>query len=108
MRLWGIRKSKGKTITAYLELAPGYDVQTIAADQVALILDGHALLYAKPGHSKVGDHDEDGIPDLRVKFDRQRLLDYVGTGTQQLSLTGHAGGLFFQGTGVLRVSHPGK
>ena len=96
-------RSKGKTVTAYLELAAGYDVATVDAEQVALILDGHTILYAQPGHSSIGDYDKDGTPDLMVKFDRQRLLEFVGSGDVELTLTGVADGRFIQGTDTVCV-----
>ncbi len=98
-------KSKGKTVTAYIELHAGLDVTHVAADEVALVLDGHTLLYAKPGRARVGDHDKDGIPDLMVKFDRRTLQKYVGGGTVELTLTGRVGYFHFQGTDSIRVIH---
>lgn len=103
-------KSKGKTISAFLELAPGHDIRSVAPENVALMLDGHTRLYAEAKGAEIGDYDKDGIPDLMVKFDRQRLLDYVGTGEVELTLTGVtgvAGGKFFQGTDTLRVIRNG-
>ena len=96
-------KSKGEVVTAYIELKPGHDVSTIVAGDVALMLDGHTLLYALPGRARVGDHDKDGIPDLMVKFDRRALAAGLANGTAEITLTGVAGGLHFQGTDSLRV-----
>ena len=96
-------KCKGETVTAYLELAEGYDIEAVDASKVALILDGHTLLYAMPGRAKVGDYDKDGIPDLMVKFDRQRLLEFVVPGTVELTLTAVASGRFIRGTDTVHV-----
>ena len=36
---------------------------------------------------EIGDDDDDGIPDLMVKFDRQALIDYLGDTTGDVTLT---------------------
>ena len=63
--------SKGRWITAYIELPEGYDVADIDIDTV--LLDDTVL--AEPAPAKIGDYDADGIGDLMVKFDRQEVID---------------------------------
>lgn len=96
-------QSHGRRLTAYLELVEGLDPAQIDATKVALMLDGHTLLHALPKGGKVGDHDEDGIPDLRVLFDRRKVLEATGDGDVELTVTGAVSGHFFQGTGRLAV-----
>jgi outer membrane protein assembly factor BamB len=62
-------KSRGKWITAYIELADGWEVNDI--DLASIRLNGTLPIT---GPSEVGDEDRDGIPDLMVKFDRQELI----------------------------------
>jgi len=64
-------KSKGRWITAYIELPEGYDVNDINVSTVRL----NDTIAAEQHPAEVGDHDEDGIPDLMVKFDRRAVID---------------------------------
>jgi len=96
-------RSGGRWVTAFLELEAGYDPGLVAPSGVALILDGHTLLHAVPGCSRVGDHDRDGVPDLMLKFDRSRLLEALGPGESQVALTGSVSGVFFQQDFTVRV-----
>lgn len=59
-------KSQGKWVTVYIELPEGYDVNDIDVNTVKL----NGLIPAELAPTEVGDYDEDGIPDLMVKFDR--------------------------------------
>ena len=63
--------SKGKWITAYIELPEGYDVADINIDTVLL----DDTVPAEPAPAKIGDYDADGIGDLMVKFDRQEVIE---------------------------------
>jgi hypothetical protein len=65
-------KSRGKWITAYIELAKGWDVNDIDLASIRL----NDVLETE-GPSEVGDEDQDGIPDLMVKFDRQALIEML-------------------------------
>jgi hypothetical protein len=81
-------KSRGKWITAYIELTSGWNVEDI--DLASIRLNG---TLETTGPSEVGDHDEDGVPDLMVKFDRQALIRMLrGTvatpGEVELRITG--------------------
>jgi len=66
-------RSRGKWITCYVELPEGYNVSDIDVtsvmlnDTVPVCLKAHAI----------GDYDEDGIPDLMVKFGRAEVIDYI-------------------------------
>ena len=102
------KKSKGDPIHAFLELDAGYDVKLVDPSKVALILNGHTRLHPDPKHSKVGDHDGDGVPDLKLRFDRQAILDALEDGDVELTLTGMIGGTWFRDTVTLTVEEPGN
>jgi len=77
-------RSPGKVVTAYIELPEGFDVSDIVIS--SLKLNDSVSALSKP--VKIGDYDEDGIPDLMVKFDRQQVAEVLGSGTQMVTLTG--------------------
>ena len=98
------RASRGKVVTARVELDDvGLDATDIDVGSVALILDDHTMLYAVPGCSAITDFNLNGIPDLTLKFDRQALLEALGDGTVEVTLTGSALGWFFQETDTIRI-----
>jgi len=76
-------RSKGKWITAYIELPEGYDVNDIDISTIKLNDDVEAEL--KP--TAVGDYDNDGIPDLMIKFDRQKVIQLIGDSSETATLT---------------------
>ena len=110
-------KSKGKWITAYIELPEGYDVSDIDVSTVMLndtipvsLLDVPA---AEPVPTEIGDYDEDGIPDLMVKFDRAMVDSFIcnqGITYDEVSLT-ITGELFdgtpFEGADIVFVNYAG-
>ncbi len=65
-------RSKVPYITCYIEV-PGHDVADI--DRSTILLAG--VVPAEPGPSTIGDWDQDGEPDLMVKFDLQQAMDLV-------------------------------
>lgn len=93
-------KSKGKWITAYIELPEGYNVAeidvpaTLLNDTVPVDIDGPI---------GIGDYDEDGIGDLRVKFDRQEVIALLNVGEVTLTITGEVNGIPFEGSDTIRV-----
>jgi hypothetical protein len=68
--------SNGNTVTAYIELPAGHDVNGIVVP--AVTLNG---IPSSP-HSSVGDEDLDGVPDLMVKFDRQLVSQVLEEGEE--------------------------
>ncbi|GAH61654.1 unnamed protein product, partial [marine sediment metagenome] len=73
-------KSNGQWITAYIEL-PGYDVNDIDMASIMLTTDfdeGFTKEVDLEAPIAFGDYDEDGIPDLMVKFDRAALVNHLG------------------------------
>lgn len=105
-------KSKGKFITCYIELPEDYSVEDIDIDSVALtkinddLLDPH--LYTV-GPFKIGDYDDDDVPDLMVKFDRQELIPLLEVGDAELTISGELlDGPMFEETDTIRVIDKGK
>jgi len=94
-------KSKGNWVTSYIELPGGYAAENI--DVSTVILEG--AIPAESSPTQVGDHDDDGIPDLMVKFDRQTLIGYLvgATGEVTLMLTGDVDGKPFEGSDTIIV-----
>ncbi|MCK4733338.1 MAG: hypothetical protein KAT65_12865 [Methanophagales archaeon] len=105
-------KSKGKWVTCYIELPDGYSVEDIDIDSVALTKINGDLpdppLYTV-GPSGIGDYDDDGIPDLMVKFDSQELIPLLEVGDAELTVAGELyDGPPFEGTDTIRVMDKGK
>ena len=61
-------KCKGEPVTVYIELPRGYNVNDIDVSSIKL----NEIVSANPHPIKVGDYD-DGIPNLMVKFDRDKV-----------------------------------
>jgi hypothetical protein len=97
------RRSEGRFVTAHVELIADLDPGQTDADSVALILNGHTMLYAQPENVRLSDFNENGIADLTVKFDRQDVLAAIGNGEVEIAITGLVDGVFFQEADTLRV-----
>lgn len=76
-------KSNGQTITAYIELPSGYDVNKIKISTVTL-----GSVPAQPSPSSIGDYDGDGVTDLMVKFDRAQVASTLGVGSHTVAISG--------------------
>jgi hypothetical protein len=94
--------SNGKYITAYIELVEGYDPSLI--ETVAATVDGYSIFFAEMDKSDLGDYDEDGIPDLMVKFDRQVIQSQLSTGWAEVTLYGVVDDALFQGSDLIWVN----
>jgi hypothetical protein len=100
-------ESQGQFVTAFIELHEGLDPTLINPETVALILDGHTILYAEPGHSEISDYNDNGVADFTVKFDRQTVLESIDEGMVELSITGvWDAWFFFQVSDTIRVIGP--
>ncbi|MEW6222197.1 MAG: hypothetical protein AB1476_02590 [Candidatus Hadarchaeota archaeon] len=98
-------------ITVYIELPADFGVENIMVGTVAL--EGEALmegaLSAELQPAEVRDHDNDGIPDLMVKFDRAAVQELVEVGESvELTVIGRWGEAPFRGSGNIRVIDPGQ
>ncbi|TKJ42992.1 hypothetical protein CEE36_05770 [candidate division TA06 bacterium B3_TA06] len=110
--------SKGKWVTCYIELPPDYSVEDINTSTVAITrIDGEKLdpLLYREGPTEIGDYDEDGIADLMVKFDREKLIDILksmgyGDGdVVELTVGGKLlNGKLFAGSDTVEIIDKGK
>ena len=105
-------KSKGKWVTCYIELPEGYYVEDIDIDSVTLTKINEDLLdppLYTVGPSGIGDYDDNGIPDLMVKFDGQELIPLLEVGDAELTVAGELyDGTPFEGSDTIRVIDKGK
>ncbi len=104
-------KSRGKWITAYIELPQGYDVADINVSSIML----NNTVQAKACPTKIRDHDCDKILELMVKFDREEVIQYILSSvnakgkftTVALTLTGKLeDGTPFEGTDNVKIIMP--
>jgi hypothetical protein len=104
-------KSQGRWITAYIELPAGLNPENIDVGTVAIEGDVffQGVLYAEPRPTSIGDHDNNGIPDLMVKFDRATVQALVEVGENvELTVVGRWGQAPFRGSDNIRVIDPGR
>ncbi len=66
-------RSKGRWITAHIELPEGYYVSDIDISAIEL----NDEIPAESHPTEIGDEDRDGILDLMVKFDRTIVTSYI-------------------------------
>jgi len=66
-------RSRGKWITAFIELPEDYNVADINVSSIML----NDTIPAELRPLAIGDYDEDGIPDLMVKFDRAEVISCI-------------------------------
>ncbi|MEW6601637.1 MAG: hypothetical protein AB1499_11770 [Nitrospirota bacterium] len=105
-------KSKGRYVTAYIELPEGYSVEEINRDTIVISAINDDIinppLYTV-GPWQIADHDRDGIADLMVKFDRQELISLLKVGDKTITISGElADGTLFEGTDGSRIIKPKK
>ncbi|UCD92618.1 MAG: ThuA domain-containing protein [Methanobacteriota archaeon] len=106
-------KSKGNWITCYIELPDGYDPKDIDA---STILQNEALEpeldpkygFVKSEESYIVDHDNDGILERMVKFDRMEVEEILAVGKSvELVISGYLeDGTRFEGRDHIRVFEP--
>ena len=97
------RASQGKSITASFELREDLEVGQIDTSSIGLILDHTWLLYAEPEDVKVSDYNNNGVPDITAKFDRQQVLDLIGDEYVEISISGEVDGQFFEARDTVYV-----
>jgi len=108
-------KSKGRWITVYIELPKGYDLRDI--DRATILLNGSIPVdpfwVDKPLESVIGDHDNDTMPDLMVKFNRAAVSEFILSkgikyGVVTLTIIGQLyDGTPLEGSNIIRVRMPG-
>jgi hypothetical protein len=99
------KRSQGMPITAYVELAGGRDVNDIDVSSISLVWNEQKV-PAEPCPTNIGDHDEDGIADLMVKFSREVVISMLAqhVGETTLQVTGAlTTGWPFAGSDTIRV-----
>lgn len=107
------KKSAGHPVIAFIELPPQCDVTDIDVSTVRLCLgtapcdDGVAPDGAPGAKPKVGDHDGDGIADLKISFGRAEviaLVSHVSTpATVTFTVSGEMGSYIFMGSDTVRL-----
>jgi len=109
-------KVQARYVTACITLPEGYDVSSIDASTIAITslagTDYQTDYYQGVDLNftpQVGDHDEDGIPDLTVKFNRQELVANLWVDDVAITVEGNLfSGEPFNGIGHIRVIDKGK
>lgn len=93
-------KSKGKWVTAYIELPEGYDVNDIDVTTVFL----NDAIQPEPKPVEIGDYDSDSVSDLMVKFDRAAVQEILTVGDQlEITISGEVAGIAFEGSDIIKV-----
>jgi hypothetical protein len=91
---------QGRTVTAYIELSEEFDVGQINVSSILL----NASVPALSNPVEIGDYNEDGIPDLMVKFSMQQVSELLEPGEQVITLSGQLDdGTQFAGTDTIWV-----
>ena len=105
-------ESKGQWITAYIQLPEGYEAEDIDATTILLnetvspVLDPKYEFVTNPSEYLI-DHNEDGILERMVKFDRAEVMALLSVGEATLTITGEVDGTPFEGTDTVKVLFPG-
>jgi hypothetical protein len=95
-------RSPSVRVTVYIELPVGHGYETEEINVTNLMLNSQVAAEAHP--TKIGDYDEDGIPDLMVKFNLQVVVEMLEPGVQMVQLTGElSDGTLFAGNDTVRV-----
>jgi Thrombospondin type 3 repeat len=99
-------KSKGRVVTTFIELPSTFNPANI--DPSSLRLEG-TLPMVTPPAPHLGDGEEDGIPELMVKFSRTGLIRVLcetgrNQGNVELRVTGTVAGNPFEVRGTARVN----
>jgi hypothetical protein len=101
--------SRGRWVTCYIELPEGYDVaeidgSTVALESVPAYLGREGWARSEANRSNIMDHDEDGIPERMVKFERSAVQGLIAAGPVTLTVTGKlSDGMPFQGTDTIDI-----
>lgn len=94
------KSSKGSWVVAYIEFPEGY--QPADVDIASIRMEGSIPAETKP--YGIGDHDQDGIADLMVKFKRNELIGLLSAGDRvPVHVTGKVGAMSFEGVDIIKV-----
>ncbi|HVP13887.1 MAG TPA: beta-propeller fold lactonase family protein, partial [Terriglobales bacterium] len=98
---WIVLAMLGHWETGYIEPPAPFQAADISLNSIRL--NGVVRADSSQG-AVVGDHDRDGIPDVRVKFDRKAVALAVPDGDHvPVTVTGSMGNRLFTGTDTIRV-----
>jgi chitodextrinase/uncharacterized protein YegL len=92
-------RSKGRWVTAYIELPDGYSLKEVDISTIKL----NGVIRAQKSPFRIGDYDCDGIPDLMVKFDRSSVKKFLDEPEEILTVTGKIGRKTFSGSDSIKV-----
>ena len=98
-------RSQGRWITARIELPAEHDLREVDMSSIRL----NKAVAAEIHPPAIGDADEDGVPDLMVKFSRGEVVGVLGEGelgegeNALLTVSGSVGGECFEGCDTIRV-----
>lgn len=92
--------------TVYIELPTGYNVNDISASSIRLNKVVHTL--SKP--IEISDYDKDGIPDLMVKFEREKIKPILIVGEKiPITIIGkvfyNGNYYYFKGQDIIKVTN---
>ncbi|MET0557020.1 MAG: CARDB domain-containing protein [Vicinamibacteria bacterium] len=90
----------GAWLYATIEPPAGHDPASIELDKVAL--DG--VLPADQTYQAIVDRDGDGLPELEVRFEQDKVWPDLRTGPNSLTVAGELGDFEFQGTDTVVLS----
>lgn len=108
-------RSKGRWIAAFIELPEDYNVADINVSSIML----NNTIPAELRPLAIEDYDEDGVPDLMVKFNRAQVTEHIIANvnmtelveerfmTITLTITGYLyDDTLFQGSDTIRIMKP--
>ena len=102
-------RSKAKWTTAYIQLPEEYNPEDIDATTILFnetiqpVLDPKYDFVTNSSEYLV-DHNEDGILERMVKFNRAEVKAIVNVGNVTLTITGEVNGILFEGSDIIRVT----
>jgi len=99
-------KSQGKWVTVYIELPLGHGFDISMINFTSIMLNGQIQAEIKP--IKIGDYDDDGVPDLMVKFNRTVLENILEIREKvEITISGELiDERLFEGKDIIRVIPP--
>ena len=94
--------NNGKWITCHIELPDGYNVEDIDVNTILL----NDVVSADDHPTNIDDYDNDNIPDLMIKFDRQSVQDILELGNNvEITVAGElTDGTKFEGIDYIVLS----
>ncbi len=100
-------QSSGEYVTCYIELPEGYGVGDIESDLIFL---NETVPVLSTAPVEIGDFDEDGNPDLMVKFERATVIEWLettelpeNTGQVTLKISGKVANTLLEGYTTITI-----